>query len=230
MSLYQRIINGIRARLWRMKLRRLPRGERFELIYQSDRWYSNKESRSGSGSTLEATTSIRHQLPKALDQLGVQSVLDVGCGDFHWMSQVEHSCKYHGVDISPSVIQLNIENFSSNRISFSVLDAVEGPIPKGFDLVLCREVLFHLSNHDSRKLIGNLLKSGAKYFAFTTDQSISANRDIESAEFRNVNMQIPPFNFPTPLRLIEDSGIRQSRAMGIWKCTDLIALSRHART
>jgi len=206
-----------------MKLKRLSLGERFDLIYRSGHWFSNGESKSGSGSTLEATASIRRQLPALFDELGANSILDVGCGDFNWMSQVEHSCKYHGVDVAPSLIQANNKEFGSERISFTVLDAVEGPIPQGFDLVMCREVLFHLSNDDSRKLVRNILDSGPRFLMVTTDQRVTDNLDIESGEFRSVNMQIAPFDFPKPLRYIEDSCISQSRAMGVWKIVDLAA-------
>jgi hypothetical protein len=47
-------------------------------------FWSATESRSGIGSGLEQTVSIRSSLPKLLSKYGVRTLLDAGCRDFHW--------------------------------------------------------------------------------------------------------------------------------------------------
>jgi hypothetical protein len=55
--------------------------ERFARIYSTNLW-SDPESRSGVGSSLDSTRVVRAELPKALRQLEARVLLDVPCGDF----------------------------------------------------------------------------------------------------------------------------------------------------
>jgi hypothetical protein len=73
--------------------------ERFERIYSTNLW-SDSESRSGVGSRLDSTRVLRAELPLALRQLEARALLDVPCGDFTWMEQVDLSgIEYIGGDI-----------------------------------------------------------------------------------------------------------------------------------
>src|SRR4051794_3921234 len=69
------------------------RKNRFEYMYRSGFWVQGKDCPlSGLGSTLEATHSIRNELPNLLRDISTQSLLDVGCGDFTWMKEVDLPC------------------------------------------------------------------------------------------------------------------------------------------
>ena len=57
----------------------------------------------------------------------------------------------------PSVIFRNQERHGSPSRSFVVADAVSDPLPEA-DVVLCREVLFHLGFADIRRLLGNVFR------------------------------------------------------------------------
>ena len=81
--------------------------ERFEQIYKTNLW-SDTESRSGAGSSLDATARLRISLPPLLDSLGTQRLLDVTCGDLNWMRQVDIAViDYIVVDIVESIIEAN---------------------------------------------------------------------------------------------------------------------------
>src|SRR5688572_15166107 len=72
-------------------------------IHAANEW-GTVESRSGPGSTLARTEHLREGLPRLLDELGVRSLLDAPCGDFHWMQHVvPHLDRYVGVDIVPEL-------------------------------------------------------------------------------------------------------------------------------
>src|SRR5438046_7814005 len=60
---------------------------RFTDIYRH-RGFGGADSASGPGSDLAQTQSIRDALPELLRELGVRTLLDIPCGDYHWMRQV----------------------------------------------------------------------------------------------------------------------------------------------
>ena len=62
--------------------------ERFQRIYETNLW-SDPETRSGVGSTLDSTRVVRAELPKALRRLDARVLLDIPCGDFTWMEHVD---------------------------------------------------------------------------------------------------------------------------------------------
>lgn len=72
----------------------------FSRIYRENHWAS-AETRSGVGSEMGRTQSVRERLPWLFDVLGAKSVLDAGCGDLNWMQHVEAQVEYVGVDIVP---------------------------------------------------------------------------------------------------------------------------------
>src|SRR4030095_17197839 len=61
---------------------------RFTRMYETNLW-AGEESRSGDGSSLAATAGVRAGLPGLLHQLGVRRLIDIPCGDVHWMSHVD---------------------------------------------------------------------------------------------------------------------------------------------
>src|SRR5262245_30640945 len=64
------------------------RRKAFERIHRENAW-GCEETRSGPGSTLERTKGLREDFAALLRELGVRSVLDAGCGDFHWASHAD---------------------------------------------------------------------------------------------------------------------------------------------
>ena len=88
---------GLRAcqqALYRFK----PYSLKFRVYYKERAW--GGDSASGPGSSLRRTRNIRQQLPALIGQLQINSILDVPCGDFHWMRHVNlDGISYCGVDI-----------------------------------------------------------------------------------------------------------------------------------
>src|SRR5207302_8241115 len=93
-----RIMGGARQRRLTVAERRFaeraaelePLGlqQRFERIYSTNLW-SDPETRSGVGSSLDSTRALRAELPKAMRSLSARTLLDVPCGDFSWMQHVD---------------------------------------------------------------------------------------------------------------------------------------------
>lgn len=191
--------------------------ERFTDIYERAHWREGREDLplSGAGSTLAATEALRRELPAMLARLGARQLLDVGCGDFFWMRTLELPCDYIGVDIVPSVIAANQAAFGGERRSFMVVDAVARPLPAA-DVVLCREVLFHLNFQQGGAVLQSMLATGCAHLLLTTDQATGFNSDIVSGGMRLLNLEIAPFRLGPPEHVISEDSSYPGRRIGVW--------------
>jgi 2-polyprenyl-3-methyl-5-hydroxy-6-metoxy-1,4-benzoquinol methylase len=203
----------------------------FEDIYKGDIWLvPDGESRSGDGSDLAATLRVVEPLQKVLGELQCKCLVDIGCGDFNWMRHVVANAtfRYVGCDIAKIVVEENRKKYQNELVGFQHLNACEQPVPAG-DVVICREVLFHLSFEDIARVIENVRSSSsAKYFLTTLDRSIWFNSNITSGDFRNINLLIRPFRLPEPIMTIADDGIRPGRVLAVWRTDQLPSLSQQA--
>jgi hypothetical protein len=199
--------------------------EVFTEVYVKGLW-GIRESRSGNGSNLEQTRTIRGQLPVLLRDLGVRKLLDVPCGDFYWLKEVELDVhEYTGGDIVKELIDENRKMFERPGRSFTVLDIIEDKIPR-VDLVLCRDCLVHFSFKDIRSALDNIRKSSSTYLLTTTFLRRDKNEDIYTGQWRPLNLQQDPFNFPEPIKLINenctiDDGLYADKCLALWRLADL---------
>jgi SAM-dependent methyltransferase len=195
----------------------------FSYIYDRGLWRNGEShgSLSGVGSELQATDGLRSELSALLASLPARSILDVGCGDFTWMQHVDlFEMKYVGVDIVPTVMEANKKAFSSTSREFILLDAVTDRLPT-CDVVLCREVLFHLSFADGQRLLENIRMSGALHVLLTSDTGTAFNADIKTGDFRILNLQKRPYRLPPPKAWIPDGAVSPTRGLALWRCEDL---------
>ena len=181
-------------------------------------------SRSGPGSDLIQTKTIRIELPKLFKELKINSLLDIPCGDFYWLKEVDlNSLNYIGADIVEDIIIHNKENFSKKNITFTKLDIISDSLPK-VDLIFCRDLFQHLSNDDILKSIKNIKKSDSKFFLSSSQISTQKNNDIKTGQWRRLNLLLPPFSFPKPLKMVnEQSTIKQSsgKCLFLWEISDI---------
>lgn len=205
----------------------LPVQLRFYRIYKNRHWGGRfSESASGLGSSLAATTSIRAQLPSLLRSLDCTSLLDIGCGDFNWMRHVELDCRYIGVDIVEQVISQNQLLYGSPMVDFQCLDASSDLLPVAVDVVLCREVLFHLSFKHALALVSNVGATNSRFFIATHIPAERPNSDTYTGGFRPLDLRKKPFAFPEPINCIQDDGVSENRRLCVWRVDDLPAARR----
>ena len=199
--------------------------ERFSRIYEKGHWTRGDKNHplSGSGSSLKATQDLRSELPGLLRSLETGTLLDIGCGDFTWMQQVDLTgIRYIGADIVPSVVETNRARFGADDITFLHADAVSDPLPEA-DVVLIRETLFHLCFEDVRALLNNVLSSPRRWILMTSDSLSDFNADIRSGDFRLLNLQAAPFRLPAPSHRIDESSVRPGRHLGAWPAESVAA-------
>jgi hypothetical protein len=188
---------------------------RFARIHETNYWASG-ESRSGEGSTLEATTDVRLALQDFILEHRVTSMLDVPCGDFNWMRHVEMNIPYVGGDIVEAIITRNRELYENPVRTFEVIDLTSSTLPR-CELVFTRDCLNHLSIEDITRAIANIRASGARYLAVTQFPEEMSNRNQESGfHYRALNFQLLPFNWPSPLTTIKDSS-HPGKYMAFWE-------------
>ena len=105
------ILKPILNELRQAKLRFATTEKIFTGIYNENKW-GNKQSRSGPGSTLIQTETIRSRLPELLEGYHIHSILDIPCGDFNWMIKLKmNNISYTGLDIVHKVIDLNNKKY-----------------------------------------------------------------------------------------------------------------------
>lgn len=193
--------------------------ERFELLHRLG-VYHHAESLSGAASTLAETARLRAALPGLLEELGAATMLDIPCGDFHWMAKVELPAHYTGADIVADLVDANRTRYGSERRQFLVLDATRERLPR-VDLVLSRDLVVHLGNRDVLSLLRNIVASGSRWLLTNHFAERDSNPDIESGDFRAINLCLPPFGLSPPRRtVLEESelagGLFRDRAMALW--------------
>ena len=157
------ILRPLRSWVSRMQSRRF-RGrdpqDVFRQIFKDNHWGSG-ESVSGPGSEVAATRRISQSLPKLLTTYRIRSMLDIPCGDFHWMELVElGDCTYIGADIVPELIAVNSRKYASATRRFETLDATKDALPH-CDLVFCRDCFIHLPFELILKAVANFKSSGS---------------------------------------------------------------------
>jgi hypothetical protein len=199
--------------------------QRFERIYSTNLW-SDPESRSGVGSTLDSTRVLRTELPKALRRLDARVLLDVPCGDFAWMEHVDLSgIQYIGGDIVPSIVEKNRRLHAGESRRFVELDLTRDTLPDA-DVLLCRDCLVHLSYANIRAVLANVARSSVRFVLMTSFPGRGGNRDVQDGDWRTLDFQAPPFSFPEPRLTIveeceEEDGTYGDKSLLAWRVTDL---------
>lgn len=192
----------------------------FSEVYRKNLW-QNSESVSGRGSTLAHTAAIMYHLPLLLQELNAETFLDAACGDFNWMrhTKIAEAVNYIGADVVPDLVVRNQRLYANKDRTFLVLDITKDKIPT-VDVILCRDCLIHLSFRHIHATISNFKKSRSTYLLSTTHATVKENNDTPSGGWRPLNLQLPPFNFPQPMKLIVED-MELGKCLGVWRLEDV---------
>ena len=228
MNLLAPLSKLVRKQVEKWQFGRMSMRDVFTHIYRSNKWGSD-ESRSGKGSSLAQTQKVRDALPGILQTWHMRSMLDLPCGDFHWMKEVDlGGVDYLGADIVPELIAETTARFAAPGRRFATLNITTDDLPKA-DLLLCRDCWVHLSINDITDAIANIRRSGISYLLTTTFTNHPVNREKIRGKFRMLNLQIAPFQFPPPLCVIAEDNLESSHAdagksLALWRVADLPTL------
>ena len=201
----------------------VPDGRYFQSIY-NQRLFGKSTSASGPGSSLDATKVIRESIFELFDRYGIRTIADIPCGDFLWFRAMElKDLKYAGFDIVPELISELREVFPEQQ--FDIHDATSDLLGT-YDLILCRDLLVHLTNEQAVKVIENFKKSGSTYLLATTFVNLETNVELRvpriGVGWRPLNLAVFPFSLGNPIRTINENssegrGRYQDKSLGLWK-------------
>jgi hypothetical protein len=216
----------------RVKHRSLKRlgAEAIFTKYHLENFWNDNESVSGSGSNRTNTAILVTELRPMLDKLHISSILDIPCGDFHWMRDVDlQGIHYIGGDVVKGIVDQLSQNYGNSDIEFRHLDLLKGDLPK-LDVVMCRDCLVHFSFADIHRALQAIHRSGASYLATTHFPAARKNHDIVTGDWRRLNFTAPPFNWPQPDEsIVEDSsegdGDYADKTLGLWRIDRLPSVS-----
>lgn len=216
----KKIISYVWKKLPESSFKRLMRSffyNKEDFIYRSENVFTDiyagktnlwgqEESKSGGGSTMQATEILRNQLPLIIEKYAITSMFDAPCGDYNWMKAVDKKCSYMGGDIVPEMIANNQKLYGSSHVQFKVVDITKDILPK-VDLIFCRECLQHLSYDSVKKALENFKKSGSTYLLVTSFSKTWRNYDIYDGDYRALNLRKKPFCLPRPVLVIKEDVI-----------------------
>lgn len=203
--------------------------------------FGSTESRSGPGSTLEETKVLREDIKAFISSKGIKSIVDIPCGDFHWMKEISDIFEsYIGGDVVEKAITENNEKYSTDKIKFINFDLLNDTIP-GCDLLIVRDIIGHFPLEDGKKIVENIIRSNCKYVMSTTwakkvgdtwsrcDQGSihRENEGVDYGRFYPVNLMASPFNFPDPEIYLEEDvrvdgfEVGNRKALVLWNLDDV---------
>lgn len=164
-----------------------------------------RESASGPGSSRAAAGPALDLLRRTIERRRIDSILDLGCGDWNWMAALDLpgmgqglNVRYQGWDAHADLVQELVTDYGQpGQIDFAVRDIITASLPQ-VDLIIARDVLFHLPLSQSGPLVERIGRS-CRYFLSTSFLTESENADIrgylpiEGWGFHRINLNVAPF-------------------------------------
>jgi SAM-dependent methyltransferase len=158
------------------------------------------ESPSGPGSAKHAAATCLALIDVVVNEYAIRSIVDLGCGDWNWMQHAKWRSSeiiyYEGREAHPGLVRKLTMQFGNERTRFRVADICSTPLP---NVVICRDVLFHLPLELAELIIGRLQTNRALFIS-TSFLDIERNigiqpyLPIENWGFYPINLDAAPFN------------------------------------
>jgi SAM-dependent methyltransferase len=136
--------------------------------HYDDEYFAADWREQGNRYDLETRRRIEDKNPALIkDVFAPSRVLDLGCGPgFLMLFLAELGLEVEGVDFSPSSLELAPAEV---RDRILIGDVAEAHVPeRSFDLVVCREVLEHLTVLQVRRTVEQLCRASSRFVYLTT--------------------------------------------------------------
>jgi SAM-dependent methyltransferase len=184
----------------------------FDDVYATQKWGKNGHG-SGSGSEPDFTQPLRTLLLRFIKIHNVKTILDCPCGSGKWVNVFleelkahDIQIKYHGIDIAEHAVKTSkalLEHHKDyHEIVIEYGDMTNASMPQGYDLVLCRDALQHLSYINIKAAIKNLAMCDAKWYLIGSYWP-GGNKNIRDGEYFSINLALAPFNL-LPLKVYSE--------------------------
>ena len=192
------VTEGLGRRSWAIAQYTTPSERVFNNIYKKRLWGTDERGNAicTPGSSLENASPFIDYIEEFLEQTpDVQSILDVGCGDWALGRNINWGNReYLGVDVIRSLVFKNQAQFGNEHIRFAYLDAAIDPLPSA-DLLICKDVWIHLPNDMILPFLNKMKKF--KYCIlineFNAPRSLGCNGNILLGDTRPIDVTADPF-------------------------------------
>ncbi len=144
--------------LYKLKLGNKTTEDVFTDIYEHNKWGEDPEGAkffSGPGSVNQNTKKYEYMLVDFIAENNVESIFEIGCGDFRLMNSVleKSDVHYKGSDVVKSLIDHLSKTHGTEKINFLHINAASDEAFPNADLCIIRQVLQHLSNEQIEKIL-----------------------------------------------------------------------------
>ena len=208
----------------------------FTNVYARAAW-GNEGGRSGPGSSELQASGASRIVFHLIMALNLQSMIDAPCGAMVWQTPLLHQIVFNvpgfrflGIDVVNSVVEKNNQRFAHQWASiknvtkfnpeFSVnfaqanLADKDWSVPRGHDLLLCRDALQHNKLRHVWRILYNFAESDVKYlligsypdgsFYCRYTEGGSPNIDIRNpGGFFCIDLMREPFNL-RPMKILRE--------------------------
>ena len=160
--------------------------EAFTTIYQKNRWGNG--SGSGSNMTIDNKKYIE-LLESILKDYKIKKICDIGCGDWQFSQNINFdNYSYLGIDCVKSVIDENIKKHQKKNIKFQHKSVNENFIPKGYDLIIIKDVIQHWEDKDILSFMQEVINNN-KYVFSTNGYKFMRDKTKNNLKKRDINNQ-----------------------------------------
>jgi SAM-dependent methyltransferase len=170
---------------------------RFTKIYDKNIWGG-----SGGGSKFTADNKkYLKNIKEIIDEFKIENICDLGCGDWEIMKHFNlGGLDYYGLDCVKSVINAN-RKYEKENIKFDCKDFSK-EIPKGYDLIILKDVIQHWKDEEIYKFLPKLLRhnkfvycvNGYKFMR-KPEKNNWVKREIDKRyKFHPIEINRPPLN------------------------------------
>jgi len=223
MNKIKKIINLIVDFYQTLLISCISKNNKFSYIYKSKYWKGAGEgSLSGAGSNENTTQKIKHELQGFFKKKKIQSILDIPCGDWKWMSTMDfQQVNYIGCDVVKEMIEKNSRLYARDNIKFMVKSLIDDDLPNA-DLIIVRDLLVHLDTSDILKCLENIKRNNFEYIAITNYPTLkSQHKDkILGDKWRPINLSMEPFSLIDPEYNLDDTSMIQDhdkeKYLSVW--------------
>ena len=158
----------------------------FTEIYDKNKWGEG----SGTGSKMSRNNQKYIDiLNEILNKYNIKTICDIGCGDWQFSKFIKYDTKdinYLGIDCVKSVIDNNLEEYKKDNINFEYKTISDDYIPKGYDLIIIKDVIQHWEDKDILKYISKILENN-KYVFITNGYRFMKDKNKNNLKERNIN-------------------------------------------
>ena len=158
----------------------------FTNIYDKKIWGNG----SGSGSNVSKDTLKYIQILESIinnSEYNIKTICDIGCGDWEFSQFINFGDKdYLGIDCVKYLIKINQDKYEKENIRFEHKIVNDDYIPKGFDLIIIKDVIQHWKDEDILKYLNEILINN-KFIFCTNGYKFMRDKTKNDLKKRDIN-------------------------------------------